>query len=256
MSVNLESLHFGNDYECSICKEGCGSAIEGLGHTTTSRVDHVFHIACLDAWLKSGHKSCPICRKEFEGCLEGSLIEDAEENPSLEERVIPVGMSFFQRLHDPLEVNQHYYWAARIREEIQAQRIMFNTDPQRTILLDDNEHAEFLREQDLLFILQEECYIGDDMELDNQIVQHMYDSYELLMRMHADGSIRSNPGRLHENYLFLMEIFSSLEARQSINTSGKIRRFISENLKLFLTGAGVMCSGALFQAINFMSVSL
>ena len=51
--------------DCAICQESC---LEG-GHTHKLPCCHEFHTDCIISWFRSGQKSCPICREEFDNTV-------------------------------------------------------------------------------------------------------------------------------------------------------------------------------------------
>lgn len=60
----------GEGLECVICL----SSISKKEQAYALRCDHIFHKSCMDRWLKSKGRTCPLCRDDLFGCCFGETI--------------------------------------------------------------------------------------------------------------------------------------------------------------------------------------
>ncbi|XP_010468167.1 PREDICTED: putative RING-H2 finger protein ATL61 [Camelina sativa] len=58
-TIDFNSKDFKDMVECAIC---LAELVDGDKARALPSCDHLFHVECIDSWLKS-HSTCPICRK-------------------------------------------------------------------------------------------------------------------------------------------------------------------------------------------------
>jgi hypothetical protein len=71
-SISLTKMDYPN---CAICRDDIMPAESIISHTpkNVKKIEHVFHKACLEPWLKN-HKTCALCNETADFYLNGRSV--------------------------------------------------------------------------------------------------------------------------------------------------------------------------------------